>query len=140
MIGIGEAIFGFVKGLISPATEALKGWQARKSAKLESDIAINKATTDAKIERIKTKQEGDLAWENTALVNAGIKDEVMMAVVLSPMVACFIPGLAPYIKEGFQVMNDTLPAYWEYAFYSTVGISYGLRKWTDFKSIMKGSK
>lgn len=136
---IADAVFGLIKGLISPATDMLKGWSARKSAKLGNELKIAEAVTVAKIERISTQQDADIKWENTALVNAGIKDETMMAVILTPMVCCFVPGLAPYIKEGFQIMNDTLPSYWEYAFYSTVGVSYGLKKWTDFKSIMKGN-
>ena len=136
---ISELIFGTLKGLISPITGMIGDWQKRKAVKLEGELAISKAVTVAKIERISTQQMADIKWENTALVNAGIKDEVMMAVILTPMIACFVPWLQPFMKEGFQIMNDTLPAYWEYAFYSTVGVSYGLKKWTDFKSIMKGN-
>lgn len=136
---ISDAIMGLAKGLLSPITNMLGSWQQRKTAKLSNELKIAAAVTTAKIEKISTQQDADIKWENTALVNAGIKDEAMMAVILAPMLGCFIPGLAPYIREGFQIMNDVLPAYWEYAFYSTVGVSYGLKKWTDFKSIMKGN-
>jgi hypothetical protein len=133
-------IWEFVKGLVSPVTEMVKGWQERKKVKLENELKLSNAVTEAKIDRLKTQQMADIAWENTALVNAGIKDEIMMIVILTPMVLCFIPGGAALVKEGFTAMRESLPSYWEYAFLATVGVSYGLKKWTDLKSIMNGNK
>lgn len=131
-------IWGILKSVVGAGAEVAKGWQQRKKVKLENELAVAKATTEAKIERMKTRQEADIKWENTALVNTGIKDEVMMFVILAPMVMCFVPGGADVVREGFSAMKETLPEYWEYAFYATIGVSYGLKKWTDFKSIMKG--
>jgi hypothetical protein len=131
-------IWNFVAGLVSPITDIVKGWQKKKQAKLDGEIAIAKAVNKAKIDRLATEQKSDMAWENTALVNAGIKDEIMMAVILLPMVLCFIPGGDVIVRRGFTTMRECLPEYWEYAFYATIGVSYGIRKWTDFKSIIKG--
>lgn len=128
-----------IKTIVSPIGTMIEGWQARKTAKLENDLAIANAATQAKIEMLKTGQAADIAWENTALQNAGIKDEVMMTVVLAPMVACFIPGGAEYVRAGFEAMNASLPSYWEYAFYCTIAVSYGIRKFTDMKSIAAGA-
>ncbi len=132
-------IWSGIKLIAEPIVTLVQGWQKRKTAKTENELALAKAVTEAKIRRAGDALTGDLKWENTALVNAGIKDEVMMFVILFPMVLCFIPGLAPYVKQGFEIMNESLPAYWEYAFYATIGVSYGLKKWTDIKSIMRGN-
>ena len=130
------AILGAV---ISPIAKVVGNWQKKRLVKQEGAIAIAQAKVDATVKRLQNAQEGDIAWENTALAQTGIKDEIMMFVVLLPMVACFVPGGAKYIKEGFQAMNESLPAYWEYAFYATIGVSYGIRRVTDFFKIKKGA-
>ena len=134
MFGIWEV----AKTVLGTGANVLKGWQERKKVKLENELSLAKAVTIAKIDRISTQQDGDIAWENTALVNAGIKDEVMMFVILAPMLLCFFPGGDELVRRGFAAMDESLPSYWEYAFYATVGVSYGIKKLTDFKSIMKG--
>lgn len=123
---------------LEPVTTLVKGWVDRKKAKQSSEQRINEAATEAKIRRLETSQQGDIAWENTALNNSGIKDEVMMTVILTPMVMCFIPGGDAIVRAGFAAMNESLPAYWEAAFMATVAVSYGLRKWADLKQLSKG--
>lgn len=129
---------GIIGGVIQGGLQVIRNWQEKKMAKQQGEIAIAKASTDAKIKRLQTREDGDIAWENTALVQTGIKDEVMMFVVLAPMIMCFIPGMEVYVQRGFQAMQESLPKYWEYAFYCTVAVSYGMRKWTDFMAIRKG--
>ena len=92
-----------------------------------------------KIEKVKTSQNGDIAWENTALANAGIKGEVMMGVILFPMMLCFCGAWgAEIVRNGFVTMEEVLPDYWEYAFYATISVSYGIRQWADMKNLKKG--
>lgn len=124
--------------ILSPITELIKGWQERKRVKLENELAVAKAVAEAKIVRLQTQQDADIAWENTALNQSGIKDEVMMAVILVPMVMCFIPGGANIVREGFTAIHETIPEFWQWAFCATVGVSYGLRKFCDIKSFIKG--
>lgn len=133
------SILKIASGLVSPVVDTVKGWQSRKTAKLTNELSLAKAVTEAKIKSVQTSQTGDIAWENTALVNAGIKDEIMMGVILFPMLLCFCGAWgAEIVQNGFTVMRDVLPDYWEYAFYATISVSYGLRKWSDLKSIRKG--
>jgi len=127
----------FIPDLITGGMQWVKGRQDRKMVKLSSELAIAEATTQAKIKRLEAGDLQAATWENTALENAGIKDEVMMTVILAPMVMCFFPGGAEVVSEGFEAMNRSLPGYWEYAFYATIGISYGIRKLSDFKTFTK---
>ena len=130
------AILGAV---VKPVADIVGNWQKKRIVKQQGDIAIASAKVNATIKRLQNAQEGDIAWENTALAQTGIKDEVMMFVILAPMIACFMPGGADLVKQGFQAMNESLPDYWEYAFYLTVGVSYGVRRVTDFFKIKKGA-
>lgn len=125
--------------LISPVTTIISSWMEKRQAKVQSELRINEAVTEAKIERLKTAQASDIAWETTSLAQAGIKDEIMMFVILTPMVACFIPGGAEIVKEGFQAMNESLPMYWEAAFMVVLGASFGVRKFIDFMTWKKGA-
>ena len=134
-------IWEFVKGLVSPVTEVIKSYQERKKVKLENELAIAKAATEAKINLIQTSQEADIAWENTALNNSGIKDEVVMFIILMPMILCFFGEWgATVVSQGFTAIRDTIPIWWQSAFGATVAVSYGLKKFADFKGLVKGAK
>ena len=116
----------------------IEGWQTRRQAKLDSEVRINQAVTDAKIKHMQDQQAADISWENTSLATAGIKDEVMMFIILAPMVACFLPGGAVVVKNGFAAMQAALPWYWEYGFLTVLAASFGVRKALDFIQIRRG--
>ena len=60
---------------VKPVTGIIDGWQQRKTAALESELAIQKAKTDATIVRLQTGQQADIAWETLSIQNNGWKDE-----------------------------------------------------------------
>lgn len=124
--------------LISPITSIISNWMEQRKAKQENKLLLATAVTQAKIKRMENQQQADIAWENTSLETAGIKDEVMMFVILAPMVLCFFPGGAQIVREGFSAMNESLPGYWEAAFMVVLGASFGVRKFVDFMSWKKG--
>jgi len=128
-------IFG---SLISPVTSIVKGWQERKKVKLEGDIAVAQAVTVAKIERVKTQQAGDIAWENTSITNSGWKDEWFTVILSIPAIMCFIPGLADYVTRGFNALS-ACPEWYKWAFMVAVASSFGYRKIADFMALKKGA-
>jgi len=134
---VADAIFGFINGLVKPVTEIFKGWQARKAAKLESDLAIEKARTLAKIEHIKTKQQADIAWENLSIDRSGWKDEYFTIVLSVPAILCFIPGMVDYVRAGFDALSGC-PDWYEWMLGIAVGSAFGYRKIADFMSLKKG--
>ena len=136
---IGDAIFGLVKGLISPATDLIKGWQARKKVKLESDLAIAGAKTSSIIRRLDTQQEGDIAWENTSIANAGWKDEFWTLVIAVPAVICFFgETMAAHVTAGFAALA-TCPEWYQWALMVSVASAFGYKKIADFMALKKGS-
>jgi len=133
-----ESIFYIsIKGLVKPATEIFKGWQARKAAKLESDLAIEKARTMARIENIKTKQQADIAWENLSIDKSGWRDDYFTIILSIPAVLCFIPGMVVYVRAGFDALS-TMPSWYEWMLGIAVGSAFGYRKIADFMSLKKG--
>lgn len=123
-------LFGMGKGV-------LEGWQTRKTEKLKSDLEIQRAKTEAKIEKIKTGQHADIAWENTSIEKSGWRADYLTIVLTLPAILCFIPGLASYVSLGFESLKST-PQWYQWAFGIAVGSAFGYRKIADFMSLKKG--
>jgi len=134
---IAEMVFGFIKGLISPATEIIKGWQARKAAKLEGDLAITAARTTSIVHRLETKQDGDIAWENLSIDKSGWKDEYFTIILSLPAVLCFVPGMVGYVVDGFSALH-TCPEWYQWALMVAVASAFGYKRIADFMSLKKG--
>lgn len=136
MFGI-DTITDIAKGLLSPVTSMVEGWQKRKTAKVENELKLASAVTDAKIERLKTQQDADIAWEITSIQNSGWKDEYILILWSIPVIMCFIPGLDVYVSRGFDSL-EKCPDWFKWAWMVIVGSSYGYRKIADFMGLKKG--
>jgi len=130
-------VWTILKAVAGPAISLVTNWQERKKVKLEGDIAIAKATTDAKIEKVKTAQIADIAWENTSINNSGWKDEWFTVILSIPAILCFVPGMAEYVKQGFDALTTT-PEWYQWAFLVAVASSFGYKKIADFMALKKG--
>ena len=126
--------FGLLKDLV---TQPLKDYGERKKLKLESDKRIAEAVTVSKIKRLETGQQGDIAWENLSIQNSSWKDEFWTIVLGIPAVLCFTPWGAPLVAAGFEALALT-PGWYQTLFSVAVGSAFGVRTFTNFKSLMKG--
>jgi len=131
-------VYDLIAGLVSPVTEFIKGWQERKRAKLESELAVHAAVTQAKIQRLATAQEADIAWENLSIGNSGWKDEWFTIILSIPAILCFIPGLADVVYRGFDALKNC-PDWYQWGLMIAIGSSFGYRKIADFMSLKKGA-
>jgi len=130
-------VFGAIKMVASPLTDIAKGWQQRKTVKLESDLAIAKAKTEANIKKIQTGQAADIAWEKTSLDQSGWKDEYWTIVLSIPMIMCFVPGLVTYVDQGFTALQQT-PLWYRYVVGIAIGSAFGVKSVANFMSLKKG--
>lgn len=126
------------KRILGVGVEMVGGWQERKKVRLKNELAIAKASTEAKIKWLETKQGGDIAWENTSIKNAGWKDEWFTVILSIPAVMCFVPQLAPFVEEGFEALTFC-PEWYKWAFLVAVSSSFGYKKLADFMALKKGS-
>ena len=131
-------IFGAIKMVATPITQVVTGWQSRKTAKLDGDLKIAKAKTDACIEKIKAGQAADIAWEVTSLDQSGWKDEFFTIVLSIPLVLCFVPQCVGYIEDGFAVLELT-PKWYRYAVSVAIGSAFGVREFKNFMNFKKGN-
>ena len=130
-------VFRAIKMVASPLTDIAKSWQRRKTVKLESELAITKAKTDANIKKIQTGQVADIAWEKTSLEQSGWKDEYWTIVLSMPMIMCFVPGLVTYVEQGFNALQST-PPWYRYAVGIAIGSAFGVKTFANFMTLKKG--
>lgn len=130
-------IFSTIKMVASPITDMVRGWQQRKTVKLEGDLAISKAKTDANIQKIATGQVADIAWEKTSLEQSGWKDEYWTIVLSIPMIICFFPGLVTYVEQGFAALQKT-PLWYRYVVGIAIGSAFGVKSVANFMALKKG--
>lgn len=130
-------IAGLVGTVISSVTDHFKSKQEMKKAEQDAKVKILEAKTEANIQRMLTQQEGDIAWENTQISNAGWKDEYWTLVLSIPAIMCFIPDATPYVKAGFSALNET-PVFYQYFMGGAIGAAFGVKKFTDIMSLKKG--
>ena len=133
----GLSLLGIFKGLITPVTTLIGGWQDRKKAKLDSDLKINEAKTDAQIKKIETGQTADIAWEQTSIERSGWKDEFWTILIAIPLIMSFIPDFVPHVKAGFGVLQD-LPEWYRWALGIAIGSAFGVRRLGEFMRLKKG--
>lgn len=139
-------IWGFVKeafgAVLKPVTTVVEGWQARKKAKLEGDLAIAKAQVQAKIDRLATGQKADIAWENLSITNSGWKDEWFTIILSVPAILVFLPPMGgidfrSIVYEGFKALKEC-PDWYNWMLGIAVGSAFGYRRIADFMSRKKG--
>ena len=115
--------------------KVLEGYQRTQEAKTEAKVAGLKADAEIKqakaLAATKMAEQGQhqdydldrLAMEN---MNKSWKDELILVIFLAPMVLAFIPSMAPYALQGFEVIKQ-MPEWYQYIIIGMVVVIYGLR-------------
>jgi len=79
-------------------------------------------------ELAKQGQKIEADWDTNAQMQMKYtwKDEYLMLLLSVPMVMAFVPSLAPYVEEGFKVLQKT-PDWYMLSFIGIVAATFGLR-------------
>lgn len=95
----------------------LSDWSARrdqiKQAETDAKIAELKAKAEIAAYKVKADIEWDLKWADQA--GSSWKDEFMLILWSMPMIGLFIPGLRPFVMEGFdylKLFNPDAPSWY----------------------------
>lgn len=125
-------IFG---GLVAPVTEWFKqsGERAivREQGRTEiarAEIAADVASANAEAARAQSQTEAESNWDLQAADQAkrSWKDEYWTIVLSLPLLAAFVPGLAPYVARGFQALN-TAPGWYQAGIAASLAFAFGIR-------------
>jgi hypothetical protein len=110
--------------IVKGVTGYVKRRQELKAARHEAKLhAIElKAAADAK--RMEINANADL--ESIKNQRESLKDEFLLYILFIPFIGSFIPGLQPYIKQGFANLAQ-LPIWYQVAIIGIIVSVFGLR-------------
>ena len=94
---------------------------------------LAKTYLEGKIAKGKAKADNAATWEEQAMKNSATswKDEYLTIIFTIPLIACFIPFLVPYVKEGFIVLEE-MPRWYQMTISVIVAASFGVRSVIGF--------
>ena len=125
-------IWNAVVGLVSKGVESYANIQEAKTeakvAGLKADAEIKQAKALAATKMAEQGQQQDFDLDRLAMenMNKSWKDELLLIIFLAPMVLAFIPSMAPYALQGFEVIHQ-MPEWYQYIIIGMVVVIYGLR-------------
>ena len=93
----------FGEFLAKEAADWVRRRDTLKSVALEAEVAELKAKADMAAYRAKADLEWDISWADQA--SKSWKDEFMLVLWAIPMIGLFVPGLRPFVMEGFDYLR-----------------------------------
>jgi hypothetical protein len=124
------------KAIVSVAGGWLQGRQKVAEAKLQAKITV--ISSKARIEEARASAVNNMAtsgqehsqnWERVLVEQSGRswKDEFWTLWVAIPISLSFIPGVAPYVHQGF-VELETIPEWYLYILFAAVSFAFARRE------------
>jgi len=92
----------------------------------QADIQKAKAISATRMAESGQSQDFDLDKIAMEQMAQSWKDEFLLIVFLTPMIMAFIPSMAPYSLNGFEII-DKMPEWYRYIIIGMVIVIYGLR-------------
>lgn len=134
------AISGAVSGAVEIIKEPVKQWQERKTIKAQAAIEVEKLYAQAAVEKAravvemaKSGQMIESDWDARAQEQSKFswKDEVLMLVLFSPVVALFLSAFFPGDLQG-QIIDavaalEEFPMWYVVMLLGIVASTFGLR-------------
>lgn len=137
MFGL-DVIGSVLKAVVGPVGTIVEGWQKRKTAQVEADVATTQALTAAKIKHVETMDAAEVNWDAMAMQNSASswKDEWLTIVLSIPLIMCFVPGMVDYVQAGFNALQN-VPIWYQSAIGVMIAASFGIKKYSDMKWNLK---
>jgi len=132
--------------VVSPITEVVKGYQARKTLKVEQldkiltrEHELNIKKIDVNMELAKSGMKIEANWDTTAQKQMTLswKDEWFVGLFSIPLILAFFPEYQGIVLKGFEVLAKT-PDWYMWLVIGIVSATFGLR-WMFGKIKLKGS-
>jgi hypothetical protein len=93
----------FGEFLAKEAADWVRRRDTLKEVTLTAEVADIKARTEMAAYRVKADLEWDISWADQA--SKSWKDEFMLVLWAFPLIGLFIPGIRPFIMEGFDYLR-----------------------------------
>ncbi len=124
---------GIFSGGMSIVGSWVKGWQERKIMAAQHKVKMAEIKIVGRENRAMMDKEHEVQWDTTMAAGSmsSWKDEWFTIILSIPLIGAFIPKIAPYILEGFEVL-EACPAWYKAAVGVAIGAAFGMRKYADW--------
>lgn len=111
MIGLISTAIGLIGDLAG-------NWLERKKSESEEKLKVARAKAVAEINwDIEMARASASSW----------KDEWWTVILSVPLILCFFPDTAPYIKDGFETLKASVPDWYIAAVGAAIAAAFGYR-------------
>jgi hypothetical protein len=101
----------------------------REDAKLDVELARAKAEADVYVKRETSEIDWGLIMAEGS--KTSWKDEWFVILWSVPLGMAFIPGMAPYVRQGFDVLDASVPDWFIAGLGVMIAASFGVPKVID---------
>lgn len=138
---LGLGVITIVEGIFrSKATQA-EAKIKLAGIKVESEATVMVAKAQAMIKLAENAQNHEQAWERILAEGQekSWKDEYVLLLFSVPLIMAFIPGLAPFVDQGFTTLEQA-PDWYLQIVLAGAAVSYGIRKLIDIPFLRRKPK
>jgi hypothetical protein len=121
-------ILNLLSGIPAAAATYFTRKMELKAEERQQAQAIKKALVERQLELIREGMHADASWELEQIKNSGYKDEWVLFLLSIPLILVFIPKTAPYVMEGFKILEQT-PDWYRWLVMLIFTAIYGIRIW-----------
>lgn len=121
-------MLGFLSLLISPITKVINKRQEIKAKAQERADKLEDAKVTGAIKRIENGDNNAAKLDELSIATRGWKDEYLLILTTAPVILCFVPDYSHYVKQGFDVLKESVPEYYWYALALIYIDTFGFRR------------
>lgn len=120
-----------ILGIFTGLVELGKLWFENRKTKAEGEIEITKAKTEGAVKRAQTALEQEGAYNVAAQegMRFSWKDEWLTLLWSLPFILSFIPATQEIVKNGFIMLKNNTPDWYQWGFIGILVASFGLKGW-----------
>jgi len=126
-----------IGGLIRTVGGIFGSWQERKMTIAKGKVDIEKAIVDGKIKKIQSSIDNNQQIDLMATrgMMHSWKDEWFTILLSVPVIMAFIPipEVQALVGEGFKILKNDTPEWYQYCFIGAIVASFGIRSFAGFK-------
>jgi hypothetical protein len=116
------SVLGVVLG---PVIELVKGVIDNRAKAKERAQEIDGALQTKKLEQISKADDYAQAFRLAQIQTAGWRPSFWTIVLATPVVMCFVPGLAQYVQQGFDALKTSTPVWFQYYLGMAISGAFG---------------
>lgn len=110
--------------VLGPIVEVAKDYMQSRRETKQRDQELERVMQEKRLEAISKAEDHAQAFRLLQLEKAGWRPGYWTVTLSIPVMMAFVPKLAPYVLEGFQVLEQT-PDYFQYFLGIAVTSAFG---------------